>query len=98
MGFSLDLELKGAVEVQGSVASMLGTKLEVKLKKAEAGSWAKLDIPKVVQKVEEKQEAPSIADLANKELWWTVWTWRIWTSHRRNSSYLMLPKLNRITE
>jgi len=65
--FSLDLELKGVVEVEESKASMLGTKLEVKLKKAEAGSWAKLDIPKVVEKKIEKEETPSIVDMANKE-------------------------------
>lgn len=65
--FSLDLELKGVVEVEGSIASMLGTKLEIKLKKAEPGSWTKLDIPKAVQKVEEKEEVMNIIDMANKE-------------------------------
>merc|ERR1719397_411121 len=44
--FTLDLELKGVVDVEASKASMLGTKLEVKMKKAESVSWAKLDIPK----------------------------------------------------
>jgi len=65
--FSLDLELKGVVEVEGSVASMLGTKLEVKLKKAESGSWAKLDIPRVVEKVTEEKEAMSIVEMAEAE-------------------------------
>jgi len=51
--FDLDLELKGVVEVNNCNVSMLGTKVEVKMKKAEPGSWAKLDIPKPV-KVEEK--------------------------------------------
>jgi len=62
--FSLDLELKGVIEVEGSSASMLGTKLEVKLKKAESGSWAKLDIPKVVEKPkeEEKKDVSLLAD------------------------------------
>lgn len=47
--FHLDLELKGVVELseeKSCTASMFGTKLEIKLKKAEPGSWAKLDIPK----------------------------------------------------
>ena len=56
--FDIDLELKGIVEVSSSSANMMGTKLEVKMKKAEAGSWAKLDIPKKVVKVEKKEEVP----------------------------------------
>ena len=48
--FHLDIQLKGVVEVDGAVASMLGTKLELKMQKAESCSWAKLDIPKVVSK------------------------------------------------
>merc|ERR550532_580022 len=56
--FDLDLELKGIVEVSSSSANMMGTKLEVKMKKSETGSWAKLDIPRKVEKVEKKEEAP----------------------------------------
>merc|ERR1712192_81861 len=52
--FDLDLELKGVVEVDACTANMLGTKLEIKMKKAETGSWAKLDIPKKVDKVKEE--------------------------------------------
>ena len=52
--FDLDLELKGVVEVDACTANMLGTKLEIKMKKAETGSWAKLDIPKKVVKMEEE--------------------------------------------
>ena len=37
---------------------MMGTKLEVKMKKSETGSWAKLDIPKKVEKVEKKEDVP----------------------------------------
>jgi cysteine/histidine-rich domain-containing protein len=65
--FTLDLELKGVVEVEGVVAAMLGTKLEVKLKKAESGSWAKLDIPRPVEKKEERSEAPNILEMAAAE-------------------------------
>ena len=52
--FTLDLELKGVVEVEASKVSMMGTKLEVKMKKAESSSWAKLNIPREVVKKEEK--------------------------------------------
>jgi len=56
--FDLDLELKGIVEVETCTAGMMGTKLEVKMKKAETGSWARLDIPKVVEKKEKVEEKP----------------------------------------
>ena len=52
--------------MDGAVASMLGTKLELKMKKAESCSWAKLDIPKVVSKEEkEKKEALNLVEMAN---------------------------------
>jgi len=56
--FHLDLELGGIVEVsQGScTAGMYGTKVEIKLKKAESGSWSKLDIPKAKVKPAETNE------------------------------------------
>ena len=56
--FDLDLELKGIVECETCTANMMGTKLEIKMKKAETGSWAKLDIPKKVEKVEKVEEKP----------------------------------------
>jgi len=45
--FKLDLELGGLVDVsKGSCsAGMYGTKVEIKMKKAESGSWSKLDLP-----------------------------------------------------
>lgn len=45
----LDIELRGIVDVSQSSVSMLPTKLEIKLRKAEPGSWAKLEIPRVVE-------------------------------------------------
>ena len=60
-GFDLDLELKGVVEVGSCTASMMGTKLEIKMKKAETGSWAKLDIPKKVVKAVEKESVPDMS-------------------------------------
>jgi len=44
--FNLDLELKGVISVSESSASMLGTKIEVHLHKADAGSWAGLNVPR----------------------------------------------------
>ena len=48
--------------MEESTANFLGTKAEIKLKKAEPGAWAKLDIPRVVKKVEEvkKIETPVV--------------------------------------
>merc|ERR1711971_795991 len=67
--FTLDLELKGVVDVEASKASMLGTKLEVKMKKAESISWSKLDIPRVVKKDEKKseEEANALLEMAKRE-------------------------------
>ncbi|EEZ98197.1 cysteine and histidine-rich domain-containing protein morgana [Tribolium castaneum] len=58
--FNLDLELRGIVDVGASQVSMYGTKVEIKLKKAEPGSWAKLDIPRVS---EEKPKPVTVADI-----------------------------------
>ena len=40
--YNCDLELRGVVDVAQSSVSMLPTKVEIKLRKAEPGSWAKL--------------------------------------------------------
>ncbi|XP_032515366.2 cysteine and histidine-rich domain-containing protein morgana [Danaus plexippus] len=53
--FELDLELRGVVDVSKSTVSMLGTKVEIKLKKAEPGAWAKLDFPRKESKEEMQQ-------------------------------------------
>lgn len=44
--FMLDFELKGIVNVDESNVTMFGTKVEIKLKKAEPGAWAKLEVPR----------------------------------------------------
>ncbi|CAG2057053.1 unnamed protein product, partial [Timema podura] len=66
--FDLDLELRGMVNVSHSSASMLPTKLEVKLRKAEPGSWSKLDFPRQ-QMTKTEQEtckpAPTTEEVAN---------------------------------
>ncbi|XP_026315449.1 cysteine and histidine-rich domain-containing protein [Hyposmocoma kahamanoa] len=51
--FELDLELRGVITVQSSSASMMPSKVEIKLKKAEPGAWAKLDFPRAEPKNEE---------------------------------------------
>lgn len=58
--FNLDLELAGMISVDETVASFLGTKVEVKMRKAEPGSWAKLNFPRQVVKVAKKvvEETP----------------------------------------
>ncbi|XP_018404405.1 PREDICTED: cysteine and histidine-rich domain-containing protein-like [Cyphomyrmex costatus] len=42
--YYLDIELKGIVNVEQSSVHMLPTKVEIKLKKTEPGSWPKLDV------------------------------------------------------
>ncbi|XP_050664879.1 cysteine and histidine-rich domain-containing protein morgana [Leptidea sinapis] len=54
--FKLDLELRGVIDVSQSSASMLGTKVEIKLKKAEPGAWSKIDFPRVSPPVVEEPE------------------------------------------
>jgi cysteine/histidine-rich domain-containing protein len=54
--FNLDLELAGVISVDMTTSSFLGTKIEIKMKKAEPGSWAKLNFPRQVAKVEKKVE------------------------------------------
>lgn len=41
------------ITVQSSSASMMPSKVEIKLKKAEPGAWAKLDFPRAEPKKEE---------------------------------------------
>ncbi|KAJ8919102.1 hypothetical protein NQ315_012087 [Exocentrus adspersus] len=73
--FVLDVELRGIVDVAASQVSMLGTKVEIKLKKAEPGSWTKLGDPVIqqpatpdvkqcnVEKLTPKVEAVDLDDL-----------------------------------
>ncbi|XP_055905535.1 cysteine and histidine-rich domain-containing protein morgana [Eupeodes corollae] len=44
--FNLDLELRGIIKVEQTQVQMYGTKIEITMPKAEAGSWAKLDFPR----------------------------------------------------
>lgn len=51
--FELDLELRGVINIEKTSASMLSTKIEIKLKKAEPGAWSKLDFPQTKVNKEE---------------------------------------------
>lgn len=60
------------IAVQSSSASMMPSKVEIKLKKAEPGAWAKLDFPRVEPKIEEPkpqvvQEDDDSVDLSTVE-------------------------------
>lgn len=46
--FSLNLELRGVIDVPQTKVQFLGTKVEISLAKAEPGSWAKLDFPRAI--------------------------------------------------
>ena len=50
------------VSVEESTVSFLGTKVEIKMRKAEAGGWSKLDIPQEIVKKEATPE-PKIEDV-----------------------------------
>jgi len=41
---------------------MTGTKIEIKMKKAEPGSWSRLDIPRPVTKTVEKEPEKKVED------------------------------------
>ncbi|XP_044762492.1 cysteine and histidine-rich domain-containing protein [Coccinella septempunctata] len=47
--FLLDIELKGIIDIEKSKLTMYGTKVEVSLKKAEPGSWPRLEVPRSTQ-------------------------------------------------
>lgn len=63
--FDLDTELRGIIDVNDCSCSMMGTKMEIKMKKAELGLWTKLEAPKIVAKQETKvvEPEPSAEDL-----------------------------------
>ncbi|XP_071635065.1 cysteine and histidine-rich domain-containing protein morgana [Temnothorax longispinosus] len=59
--YNLDIELRGIVNVEQSSVHMLPTKVEIKLKKADIGSWSKLDVPRDA----EPKDLESNKNLAN---------------------------------
>lgn len=42
---------------------MLGTKVEIKLKKGEPGAWSKLDFPRAAPKSEDPKPEPEVAEV-----------------------------------
>lgn len=60
--FHLDLELRGIVNVEASQVSMFGTKVEIRLKKAEPGSWTKLEIPRNTTSTSSGDKKPDSVD------------------------------------
>ena len=50
------------IEVEECKASFLGTKVEIKMRKAEAGGWSKLDIPPEIIEKKESTPQPQIQD------------------------------------
>jgi len=66
--FNMDIELRGIIIVKESSVSFLGTKQEIKMKKAEPGAWAKLDIPKIVAKPEVPKGLPKLEEPQVEEL------------------------------
>uniref|UniRef100_A0A6B2EJ61 Putative zn2+-binding protein melusin/rar1 n=1 Tax=Phlebotomus kandelakii TaxID=1109342 RepID=A0A6B2EJ61_9DIPT len=63
--FNLDLELRGIVDVTKSSVEMFSTKVEIKLTKAEPGSWSKLDIPRSIAEPTEVQPAKKVEKIVN---------------------------------
>ena len=78
--FDLDLELAGIVDCTACTANMLGTKLEVKLKKEELGSWGRLDVPKkkvekvVIEDTPKDEPQVDVLDLDDMDLTPTKYT------------------------
>jgi cysteine and histidine-rich domain-containing protein len=64
--FNLDVELAGVVDVSQCSANMMGSKLEVHLKKAEPGSWSRLYFPKQEPEVKKPVAQPA-EDLLNED-------------------------------
>ncbi|XP_034950511.1 cysteine and histidine-rich domain-containing protein [Chelonus insularis] len=64
--YLMDVELRGIIDVDKSSVNMLPTKVEIKLRKAELGSWSKLDFPGEVtantKNAQEKDDKDAVAD------------------------------------
>ncbi|XP_026480013.1 cysteine and histidine-rich domain-containing protein [Ctenocephalides felis] len=55
--FQLDMELFGIIDAEKTTAQMLGTKVEIKLVKAEPGTWTKVHFPRELAPAKDKPEA-----------------------------------------
>lgn len=54
------------VNVQASQLSMYGTKVEIKLKKAEPGSWSRLEIPRAPTSGAKKEQQGTLEEITPK--------------------------------
>ncbi|XP_039751632.1 cysteine and histidine-rich domain-containing protein [Pararge aegeria] len=54
--FEIDFELRGVIDISKSSASMMPSKVEIKLKKGEPGAWSKLDFPRKSEPQQEPQK------------------------------------------
>jgi len=61
--FDLDLELKGVITAKESSVTLMGTKVEIKMRKAEALSWDRLAVPQVKAAPTTKNKKDSADDL-----------------------------------
>ncbi|VEN56245.1 unnamed protein product [Callosobruchus maculatus] len=61
--FDLDYELRGIIDVSASEVSMYGTKVEIKMKKAEPGAWTKLG--SLIETKDEKKETKTRSNIDN---------------------------------
>jgi len=61
--FDMDMELRGIISVNESSVSFLGTKQEIKMKKAEPGSWVKLENPRAVVPKPTVIEEPKVEEI-----------------------------------
>lgn len=57
--FDLETELRGIIDMNDCSCTMMGTKMEIKMKKAEIGLWTKLEAPKIA-KPESKVVEPEV--------------------------------------
>jgi len=64
--FDMDIELRGIISVGEASASFLGTKVEIKMKKAEPGSWAKLEVLKAAPVIKEELKEQKVEDITDE--------------------------------
>lgn len=55
--FEQKINLWGVIDISKSTVNMMAAKIEVAMKKAEPMSWARLDLPAVVNLPQEKEKA-----------------------------------------
>uniref|UniRef100_A0A8D8SBL2 Cysteine and histidine-rich domain-containing protein n=1 Tax=Cacopsylla melanoneura TaxID=428564 RepID=A0A8D8SBL2_9HEMI len=64
--YQQDIELKGIINIEKTTASMLGSKVELTLHKAEVGSWSRLEVPNASPAKSAPAEDKSTNDVQHK--------------------------------